>query len=133
MNLRRRHRVAPEVATASLNDIMFFLMLFFLITSTLVNPNVIKLLLPKASANKTLNKQPLTISVTKDFKYYINNKPVAYESLSSELASAIQGTSEPTAVLRVDRGITVQDLVNLLEIGTKLKIKMILATDATSK
>lgn len=133
MNLRRRHRVAPEVATASLNDIMFFLMLFFLITSTLVNPNVIKLLLPKASANKTLNKQPLTISVTKDFQYFINNKPVTLEALPAELAIAIQGTSEPTAVLRVDRGITVQDLVNLLEIGSKLKIKMILATDASGK
>lgn len=133
MNLRRRHRVAPEVATASLNDIMFFLMLFFLITSTLVNPNVIKLLLPKASANKTLNKQPLTISVTQDFQYFINNKPVAFDALPAELAAAIAGTSEPTAVLRVDREITVQDLVNILEIGNKLKIKMILATETSGK
>jgi biopolymer transport protein ExbD len=129
MNLRRRHRVQPEVATASLNDIMFFLMLFFLICSTLVNPNVIKLLLPKASTNKTLNKQPLTISVTADLHYYINNKEIPHENLQQELAAAIAGTTEPTAVLRVDKGVTVQELVTLLDVGNKLKIKMILATD----
>jgi biopolymer transport protein ExbD len=129
MNLRRRHRIHPEVATASLNDIMFFLMLFFLICSTLVNPNVIKLLLPKASTNKTLNKQPLTISVTGDLHYYINNKEVPFDALENELAASIAGTTEPTAVLRVDKAVTVQDLVTLLDIGNRLKIKMILATD----
>lgn len=130
MNLRRRHRVQPEVATASLNDIMFFLMLFFLIASTLVNPNVIKLLLPRASENSTrINKQPLTISVTADLHYFINNKEVAYEGLEQELATAIAGTTEPTAVLRVDKAVTVQELVTILDVGNKLKIKMILATD----
>src|SRR5689334_16779209 len=125
MNLRRRHRIHPEVATASLNDIMFFLMLFFLICSTLVNPNVIKLLLPKASTQKTLNKQPLTISVTSDLHYYINNKEVPYDNLKAELAAAIAGTTEPTAVLRVDKAVTVQELVTLLDVGNQLKIKMI--------
>ncbi|MEP7263139.1 MAG: biopolymer transporter ExbD [Bacteroidota bacterium] len=130
MNLRRRHRVQPEVATASLNDIMFFLMLFFLIASTLVNPNVIKLLLPKASKNQTtINKQPLTISVTADLHYFINNREVMYDNLQQELANSIVGTTEPTAVLRVDKEVTVQELVTLLDIGNKLKIKMILATD----
>ncbi len=130
MNLRRRHRVQPEVATSSLNDIMFFLMLFFLICSTLVNPNVIKLLLPKAGNTKTVvNKQPLTISVTADLRYAINNKEISHEALEQELAASIVGTTEPTAVLRIDKAVTVQDLVTLLDIGNKLKIKMILATD----
>ena len=132
MNLRRRHRIAPEVSTASLNDIMFFLLLFFLIVSTLVNPNVIKLLLPKASAGQTISKQPVTISITSDLQYYINNRPIQFEGLKDELSAAIAGISEPTAVLRVDKGISVQDLVNVLEIGNKLKVKMILATN-TSK
>lgn len=130
MNLKRRHRVQPEVATSSLNDIMFFLMLFFLICSTLVNPNVIKLLLPKASNTKTtVNKQPLTVSVSADMRYYINNKEVPQESLEQELAASIAGTTGPTAVLRVDKAVTVQELVSLLDVGNKLKIKMILATD----
>jgi biopolymer transport protein ExbD len=130
MNLRRRHRVQPEVATSSLNDIMFFLMLFFLICSTLVNPNVIKLLLPKASnTSTTVNKQPLTVSVSADMRYYINNAEVTHENMEQELAASIAGTTEPTAVLRVDKGVTVEELVWLVDIGNKLKIKMILATD----
>jgi len=128
MDLKRRHRVHPEVSTHSLNDIMFFLMLFFLITSTLVNPNVIKLLLPKANAHSTLNKQPVTISVTKDLEYYLNNKPVVFDDLEPVLKAAVEGTTEPTAVLRMDKGVSVQDLVNVLEIGNRLKVKMILAT-----
>jgi biopolymer transport protein ExbD len=132
MNLRRRHRIHPEVSTSSLNDIMFFLLLFFLIVSTLVNPNVIKLLLPKASAGQTISKQPVTISVTKDLQYFINNKPVLLTGLSDELSLAVRNIPEPTAVLRVDNSIPVQELVNVLEIGKKLKVKMILATN-TSK
>ena len=132
MNFKRRHRIAPEVATASLNDIMFFLMLFFLIASTLVNPNVIKLLLPKANSGQTVSKQPITISVTKDLQYYINNKPVPFDGLEVALKAAVTGTNEPTAILRVDKSLSIQDLVNLLSLGSRLKVKMILATD-TSK
>src|ERR1700741_3497819 len=117
MNFKRRHRIAPEVATASLNDIMFFLMLFFLIASTLVNPNVIKLLLPKANSGQTVSKQPVTISVTKDLQYYINNKPVPFEGLETALKAAVAGTNEPTAILRVDKSLSIQDLVNLLSLG----------------
>jgi biopolymer transport protein ExbD len=129
MNLRRRHRIAPEVSTASLNDIMFFLLLFFLIVSTLVNPNVIKLMLPRASSGQTVSKQPVTVSITKDLQYFINNKPVNAGELSNALSAAVQGITEPTAVLRVDNSIAVQELVTVLDIGKKLKIKMILATN----
>jgi biopolymer transport protein ExbD len=129
MNLRRKHRIAPEVATSSLNDIMFFLMLFFLIVSTLVNPNVIKLLLPRASAAQTVSKQPVTVSVTKDLQYFINNKPVLKEELAAALSDVVKGIPEPTAVLRVDSSIPVQELVTVLDIGKKQKVKMILATN----
>lgn len=121
------------MATASLNDIMFFLMLFFLITSTLVNPNVIKLLLPKASSKQTLTKQPITISVTKDLQYYVNNKPVSFDGLEVALMAAITGIAEPTAVLRIDKSLSIQDLVSLLSLGNKLKVKMILATDTAKQ
>jgi biopolymer transport protein ExbD len=112
-----------------MNDIMFFLMLFFLIVSTLVNPNVIKLMLPKASAGQTVSKQPVTVSVSKDFQYYINNKLVPFVELESQLAAAVSGMPQPTVVLRVNNSITVQNLVDVLEIGNKLKVKMIMATN----
>ena len=128
MNLRRRPRIHAEVSTGSLNDIMFFLLLFFLITSTLVSPNVIKLLLPNANSGKAMSKQTVTLSVNKDKNYFINNKPVEYALLEQTLIGIARDLQEPTVVLKVDQSIDVQTLVNLLDIGNRTKIKMILAT-----
>ena len=133
MNLRRRNRINSEVSVSSLNDIMFFLLLFFLITSTLVNPNVIKLLLPNARSGKAVSKQTITISVTKDLQYYINNKPVPFEGLESELLKQIIDLNEATVVLRIDNALSVQNLVDVLEIGNRIKVKMILATQLPAK
>lgn len=128
MNLRRTKHFKPEVSTSSLNDIMFFLLLFFLIVSTLANPNVIKLLLPSSDAAQNINKQQITISVTEDKQYYIDNTPVAPAELESVLWSRIRNIQEPTVVLRFAHNLTVQDLVDVMETGTKLKVKMVLAT-----
>ena len=128
MNIKRRKRHAAEVATGSLNDIMFFLLLFFLIISTLVNPSVIKLTLPNSKKSTTLNKQQVTIDVTKDLQYYVNNKPVSFGELEKVLSAAVTKVNEATVVLRFDNSLSVQDLVDVLQIGDRLKVKMILAT-----
>lgn len=130
MNLRKRTKITAEVATASMNDIMFFLMLFFLIMSTLLNPNVVKLTLPNSKHNQTLRQKEVTISVTKDLQYYVNNAPVAFGMLEPLLSSELTKSKDLTVILRCDSGITVQNLVNVLEIGNKLKVKMVLATKA---
>jgi biopolymer transport protein ExbD len=130
MNLRKRKKITAEVATASMNDIMFFLMLFFLIMSTLLNPNVVKLTLPNSKHNQTLRQKEVTISVTKELQYYVNNAPVAFEMLEPLLSSELSKSKDLTVILRCDSGITVQNLVNVLEIGNKLKVKMVLATKA---
>ena len=122
MNLRRRNRASTEVFSASLNDIMFFLLLFFLITSTMATPNVLKLLLPNAKSSNQGFKHPLTISVTEDLQYAVNNTPVAQEELEATLVSMIKG----------DKTVQVQNLVDLLDIGNRLKIKMVLATQTSS-
>ena len=77
MNLRNKSKFRAEVSTSSLSDIMFFLMLFFLITSTLVNPSVIKLTLPSANHHQTVRKTEVAVSITKELRYYINNKEVS--------------------------------------------------------
>ena len=128
MRLRRNKKFAAEVSTGSMNDIMFFLMLFFLIVSTLVNPNVIKLMLPNAKSNFSQPKQQITISVTKDLEYFINKKPVPFNQLESEILNETKRLNQPTVFLRFDNSLTVQDLVDILQIGDKLKIKMVLAT-----
>lgn len=115
---------------SALNDIMFFLMLFFLIASTLANPNVIKLLLPEANAGKTVDKAQYSIEVSKNLEYYFDKEKTAlsFDQLESRLATIAQNSNDITIVLKVDRTIQVQNLVDILAIGSKLKIKMILAT-----
>lgn len=130
MNLRKRTKITAEVATSSMNDIMFFLMLFFLIMSTLLNPNVVKLTLPNSKHNQTLRQKEVTISVTKELAYFVNNAPVSFEMLEPMLTAELSKSKDLTVILRCDSGITVQNLVNVLEIGNKLKVKMVLATKA---
>jgi biopolymer transport protein ExbD len=129
MKIERRRTKASEVYTASMNDIMFFLLLFFLIVSTMVNPSVIKLLLPKASnSEQTISKQSINLSVTKQLKYYINDEEVPFERIEIKLKALMARANETTVILRADNNITLQHVVDIIDIGNKLKIKVILAT-----
>ena len=130
MNLRSKNKFRAEISTSSLNDIMFFLMLFFLITSTMISPSVIKLTLPSSKYHQNVRKTEISISITKNLQFYINNTPVAYEQLETELQKRIPDPEKVTVVIRCDNEVPVQQLVNILQIGNKLKIRMILATKA---
>jgi biopolymer transport protein ExbD len=132
MNLSRRRHASSHVESSSMNDIMFFLMLFFLIVSTMVNPNVIKLMLPNAKSTKQVMKQPITVSINAAGEYFVNKKPVTSTTLEPELRALIQQEKLdlPTVVLRVDNSLNVQKLVDVLEIGNRLKIRMVMATQA---
>ena len=128
MKINRRHREGAEVSTDSLSDIMFFLLIFFLILSTLVNPSVIKINLPTSKPGQQIDTKPIALVVTKDLQYYLNNKPVDVINLEGELLAAVGQMKEPTVVLRLDNSLSVQDLVNVMQIGAKLKVKMVLGT-----
>jgi biopolymer transport protein ExbD len=132
MNFRRKKRFEAEVATSSLNDIMFFLLLFFLIISTVANPSVIKVLLPKTKNNQTLNKKQITLTVNKAKEYYLNDKLIVPADLEGAIVKEIQGLPDPTIVLRMDAELTIQDLVDILATGTKLKVRIVMATQAIS-
>jgi biopolymer transport protein ExbD len=132
MNFRRKKRFEAEVATSSLNDIMFFLLLFFLIISTVANPSVIKVLLPKTKNNQTLNKKQITLTVNKAKEYYLNDKLIVPADLENAIVKEIQGLPDPTIVLRMDAELTIQDLVDILATGTKLKVRIVMATQAIS-
>jgi biopolymer transport protein ExbD len=128
MNLRNKNKFRPEVSTSSLSDIMFFLMLFFLIMSTMISPSVIKLTLPKSQYNQKIQKVNIAISITKDLKYYINNSQVEFNQLENGIKSMSKASAEQTIVIRCEDNVPVQKLVDVMQIGNKLKIKMILAT-----
>ncbi|MDP4266561.1 MAG: biopolymer transporter ExbD [Bacteroidota bacterium] len=137
MKLRRSGKFTAEVYTGSLNDIMFFLMLFFLIISTLVNPNVVKLMLPKAKLTQSIAKQQLSLSITADKRYFLNKQEIPFPELENSIYNKINDKerplTDPTIILRADNSLTIQDLVDVLQIGSKLKVKMVLATNKSQK
>ena len=129
MNLRsKNNKPSAEIFTSSMNDIMFFLMLFFIIVSTLLSPNVIKLNLPSAKNTQSRHKKEILLSVNKDLQYFVNNKQVPFDKLETALSSETSKDKEAFVVLRCDNTLAIQQLVNVLEIGNRLNVKMILAT-----
>ncbi|MGV8091644.1 MAG: ExbD/TolR family protein [Mangrovibacterium sp.] len=130
MDFRGNRKQSFEVFSGSISDIMFFLMLFFLITSTMITPGMIKLVLPQADYTQSMSKPPkeVTISITKDLKYYINNKQVPFSGIETELQKLKEGNSEVYAIVRTDHSITVQSLIDVLQLGNKTEVKMVLAT-----
>ena len=128
MAIRRNKRFHAEVATSSLSDIMFFLLLFFLIISTLANPNVIRMTLPKSKTNEKTNKQLITLSVTEDKRFFVDKEETAFEKLEEILLSKMDPAKDQTVVVRIPFNMQVQDLVDVLQIGVKNKLKFVIAT-----
>lgn len=136
MRIHRRRREEAEVESSSLNDIMFFLLLFFLIASTLANPNVIQVLLPRATTTSNVTPKSIPLTVTKDLRVYIEQNEVAYDQLEAKLAELKKMYDNPenpdaglVIVLRLDKDLKVQDMVDVMQVGANLGIKMVLATD----
>lgn len=129
MNLRKRsRRGSGEMHTSAMNDIMFFLMLFFLIASTVTNPNVVKLVLPKSSSGQSISKKTINVSISKDLVYTVEKKTVAVDDLPNSLATYKSLAKEITIVLSVDKTVDIQDVVQVMDIAQKLNIKLVLAT-----
>lgn len=133
MALRKKHREA-EVSTDSLNDIMFFLLLFFLILSTMVSPNAIKVSLPNSQAKPTIdNVKPIHLAVTKDRKYYVNSSEIPISGLENEISKLSSKQTEPVVLMHLDKELSIQDEIDIMTICYKLKCKTVLATAATNK
>jgi biopolymer transport protein ExbD len=129
MAIKRNRRFHAEVHASSMSDIMFFLLLFFLIISTLANPNVIKMTLPKSKTNEKTNKQFISISVTEEKAFFIDKQPVNYDDLEKVLLAKIGTDKEQTVVVRIPFNLQVQDLVDVLQIGVKNNLKFVIATN----
>ncbi len=129
MNLKKRRAFHDEDAMAAMNDIMFFLLLFFLIIATMSNANIIKILLPKSDTTSQMAKQPLTLTVTQELKYYVNSNEVPANLLEGALSAAVDRNQDPTVVLRIAKDLKVQDLVDVMSIAARLNLKMVLSTE----
>lgn len=128
MNLRRRNKRHVEMHNSALNDILFILLLFFLIVSTLANPNVIKLLLPKAKSN-TKSKQTVVVSINDKREFFVGTNKVPFDHLKQALAPSIANEKiEPTIVINAEKSVPVEDVVNVMEVAREMGAKVVLAT-----
>jgi biopolymer transport protein ExbD len=126
MSIRTRNKISVAFSMSSMTDIVFLLLIFFMLTSTLVSPNALKLLLPNSSA-KTLSKQTLSVSITEDLNYFVGTQQIELSDLESVLTGKITGDDD-AIVLHVDRNVPIQHAVNVMDIANKLKVKIVLAT-----
>lgn len=135
MAIKTRNKVSLEFSMASMSDLVFLLLIFFMLTSTLVSPNAIKLLLP-SSSSKTIAKQSVTVYIDDQYNYYIKNEnnKIEISGLQDAIYNELMNETEGTVVLRVDKTVPVQYVVNVIDaVNTindlyKSKHKVILAT-----
>ena len=133
MALKTRNKVSVEFSMASMSDLVFLLLIFFMITSTLVSPNAIKLLLPNSSS-KTVATRSVTVYINDQYQYFLEESPIDIAGLPTALAVSLSGQAEGTVVLRVDKSVPVQYVVNVIDAVNTIndqyntKHKVILAT-----
>lgn len=133
MAIKSRNKRKVEFNMASMSDLVFLLLIFFMITSTLISPNAIKLLLPNSNS-KTMAKQNVTVYINDEFNFYLDKRKVESQNLENVLAQALQVYDQGTVVLRSDKSVPVQyvvtviDAVNQINKGRLTKHKVILAT-----
>ena len=133
MAIQMRNKRDPGFSTASMSDLVFLLLIFFMLTSTLVAPNAIKLLLP-SSSSKTMSKQTVTVYINKNRNSYLEERKVKPSNLENILYSTLKNEREASVVLRADKTVPVQDIVKVIDaVNTinrkhKTKHKVILAT-----
>jgi biopolymer transport protein ExbD len=129
MKLRRRHKEEAEVHTGPLNDILFILLLFFLIVSTLANPNVVKLSQPKSKSD-TKAKQTVVVSIDVNKQFYVGTTRVSIEELKAKLQPFLaKETDQPSIVINADKTVPIDDVVAVMRIARELGARTVLAVD----
>ncbi|CAM1355405.1 MULTISPECIES: ExbD/TolR family protein [Tenacibaculum] len=126
MNLRGRNKVDPSFNMSSMTDIVFLLLIFFMLTSTLVTVSAIDVLLPKAGG-KTENNTSIAVTITKNSAFYIDKSKVNVANLEREILSKVGGDKKKTVVIRGDKNVPYKNVMKVIDIANKNKLKMILA------
>jgi biopolymer transport protein ExbD len=134
MNFRKTLREEPQAHTSALNDILFILLLFFLIISTLANPNVVKLSIPKAKSD-TKAKQTVVVSIDAKQHFFVGTSATSADSLKAFISKAVAKTqdAEPTVVINADKQATADDIVAVMRAAHELNLRTVLAVDNNSR
>ncbi|HZJ36033.1 MAG TPA: biopolymer transporter ExbD [Gillisia sp.] len=126
MNLRSRNKVSADFSMSSMTDIVFLLLIFFMLTSPTITPEALDLILPKAKGKST-NVQSISVSITKDLQFYVNTERVSSSALEGILKTRLAGEETPTIILRAEQGVPIEKAVNVMDIANRNKYKIILA------
>ena len=132
MNLRSKNKISASFNMSSMTDIVFLLLIFFMLTSTLVSSNVLDLLLP-SSKSQAIEKQVTSIEIkdltNNEVLYHINGNEIELKNIEDKLLSIFKKQNDKSIVLYVDQSVAVNHVVKVLEIGSRNKFKIVLATD----
>ncbi len=127
MAINNKYKVGISFSNAGMSDIVFLLLLFFMLTSTLVQPTALKVLLPKGTTQS--NARPMTtVSITKDHQYYIEDQPIDIDNLEAALQAKVGADPEIYISVHADRIVPLEYVVNIMNIAAKNQYKLILAT-----
>ena len=126
MNLRGRNKVDPSFNMSSMTDIVFLLLIFFMLTSTLVTVSAIDVLLPKAGG-KTENSKSVAVSINSKSQFYIDKTLVSSANLEREILKSVGSYKKKTIVIRGDQDVAYKNVMKVIDIANKNKLKMILA------
>lgn len=127
MSIKSKNKVSTAFSMSGMTDIIFLLLIFFMITSTMVNPNALKLLLPQ-SDNQVSENRATSVSITKELQFYIEDTPVSINDLEIKLQEKLMFHKDPVVSLHVDKSVTMEQTVKVMNICKNNKYKIILAT-----
>jgi biopolymer transport protein ExbD len=127
MGIKSRNKVSVAFSMASMTDIVFLLLIFFIIVSTLVSPYALNVTLP-TSNNKSTEKASVSVTITPDLAHYVNGKPIDADVIESRLLSELANSAKPQIVLHVDESVPTGVSVKILDIANRNKFGIVLAT-----
>ena len=128
MNLRSRSKVSAELSMASMTDLVFLLLIFFMLTSTLVTSSALDVILPKSKA-QSVNKASITVTIDADLKVSVNDAVVPMDQLELQLLSLARQDPERLVILRADESVPTGETVRIMDIAYRNRLKLVLATD----
>lgn len=127
MAISQRHKISINFSSTGMTDVVFNLLIFFMLTSTLVHPTALKLLLPQGST-QTSAKPQTTVSITADQRYYVEQQPVTFEELENVLKQKLGSSPETFISLHADKSVPFESVVKVLNIAQANNYKLIIAT-----
>lgn len=128
MAVKRKTKINAQFNMSSMTDIFFLLLLFFMISSTLINPNALQLLLPR-STNQTTERPVTVVSIDKHRNFYLNQKHTPFSLLEERLVETLRGETEPCISLEADKSVPLEEVVKVMNIAKDHDYRLILATE----